>query len=117
MALIASALRDRQTSSFSGSEPADPPCSTLCGYWACDSYAPPGPYDGCQACCPDAGGCVPMSDTDCGACGTECTGTTMCVPVLYGMPPPFGGYCLFECVEPIPEWTLDTSTDGDAPLD
>lgn len=93
----------------------DPPCSTLCGYWACDSYTPPGPYDDCQVCCPSLGGCVPMSDTSCGDCTTECEGDSICVPVLYGLPPPFGGYCAFECRIPGVDGTVDVifDTTGD----
>ncbi len=101
----------------------DPPCSTLCGYWACDSYLPPGPYDDCQACCPDLGGCISMSDTDCGTCGHACLTGQRCEPVLYGMPPPFGGYCLFECVGTGPDgysdidWDLFDLTDPGTDLD
>jgi len=46
------------------------PCST-CGFFICTTLEPPGPYDQCQICCPGRG-CVATSDSDCGACGTEC---------------------------------------------
>ena len=80
----------------------DPPCS-MCGFLACTSLTPPGPYDECLICC-HSRGCVPMSDSDCGVCGSDCPAGTRCEPVM-GM-----FTCGFQCLTP----GADASTDAEA---
>ncbi len=80
----------------------DPPCAWGT-FVACLSATVPGPYTAFTKCCPGRG-CVPMSDTDCGVCGTACTGSFACEPV------PGFWVCNFECIE---QYYYDAYTDID----
>jgi hypothetical protein len=95
----------------------DPPCPAMCGPMACDSYEPPGPYEDCQMCCPDDGGCVPMNDDACGTCDTSCAVNEICTPVVTGLPFPGMGTCAFECLGPGDDSYVDVIEDPtlDAP--
>jgi hypothetical protein len=87
----------------------DPPC-TNCGFLACATLEPPGPYTACTMCCP-ARGCVPQSDTDCGSCGELCLGSYRCEPVIG----PF--VCNFDCVDQGFDIWYDWDFGWDVPVD
>jgi hypothetical protein len=52
-----------------------------------------GDFSAFNKCCD--GACMPMSDTNCGNCGTACEGDTVCTAALVP------GQCLFTCETPV----------------